>query len=97
MRLLVGVLLGVTLSGVAVYFGARTARAEFPAVPAADDVYPVVAHLACHYIENLPKKPETNRALLLEYVRAYKTLHKAVNEVVNYDNFDITLLEEPAR
>ena len=60
--------------------GSQRAAAEYPPVPTTETLAPVAAHLTCHYIEQLPTKPKTNKQLLLEYVRAYKNIEKALGE-----------------
>lgn len=77
------------------YWLAGRALAEFPPLPATDILAPVAAHMTCHYIENLPQKPKTNQALLLEYVKAYKNFYKALNDTTNYDEYEVKLLPEP--
>ncbi|MGA1868029.1 MAG: hypothetical protein ACMUJM_05710 [bacterium] len=50
----------------------------YPPVPDSINSSPLIIHLVCHYIENLPHKPTNNEELLKEYIRAYTQLKKAV-------------------
>ncbi|MGA1823214.1 MAG: hypothetical protein ACMUIP_01030 [bacterium] len=67
---------------------ANTTHSSYPPVPDSVSSPPLVIHLVCHYIENLPDKPKNNEELLEEYVRAYKSLRKAVASPISseYDH-----------
>jgi len=67
---------------------------NFPPVPESEYIPSIVTHLVCHYIENLPVKPKSNSELLLEYVRAYKNIHKAVADANNREDYKVELLKE---
>lgn len=56
----------------------------YPPVPDSMNSSPLIIHLVCHYIENLPDKPENNEELLKEYIKAYKHLKKAVTAPVSF-------------
>ena len=67
---------------------------SFPPVPDSKNFPPLVTHLVCHYIENLPEKPKTNKDLLIEYIRAYKNLEKAMSGASNSNDYEIKLIKE---
>ena len=56
----------------------NAAQSTYPPVPDSMNSPPLISHLVCHYIENLPDKPANNEELLKEYIRAYKNLRKAM-------------------